>query len=116
MYRGEVWYADLDPVRGSEANKVRPVVIVSNDAYNAAARRMGRGVLTVVPLTSNVKRVLSFQVLVSKRGSGLAVDSKAQAEQVRAVDMGRLVNRVGKLSSEEEAALDDALRVHLGIS
>ena len=116
MYRGEVWYADLDPVRGSEANKVRPVVIVSNDAYNAAARRLGRGVLTVVPLTSNVKRVLSFQVLVSKRGSGLAVDSKAQAEQVRAVGMGRLVNRAGKLSSEESAALDDALLVHLGIS
>ena len=74
---------------------------MSNDAYTAAARRLGRGVLTVVPLTSNVKRVLSFQVLVSKRGSGLAVDSKAQAEQVRAVDMGRLVNRVGKLSTEE---------------
>ncbi|MFJ3403308.1 type II toxin-antitoxin system PemK/MazF family toxin [Promicromonospora sp. NPDC090134] len=92
------------------------LVIVSNDAYNAAARRLGRGVLTVVPLTSNVKRVLSFQVLVSKRGSGLAVDSKAQAEQVRAVDMGRLVNRVRKLSTEEESALDDALRVHLGIS
>ncbi|MFD2026752.1 type II toxin-antitoxin system PemK/MazF family toxin [Promicromonospora aerolata] len=116
MYRGEIWYADLDPVRGSEANKVRPVVIVSNDAYNAAARRLGRGVLTVVPLTSNVKRIHSFQTLVSKPGSGLPVDSKAQAEQVRGVDMDRLVNRVGKLSAEEVADLDDALLVHLGIS
>ena len=116
MYRGEIWYADLDPVRGSEANKVRPVVIVSNDAYNAAARRLGRGVFTVVPLTSNVSRVLSFQVLVEAAGSGLKVDSKAQAEQLRAVDMVRLVNRAGKLSAEQLAELDDAMLVHLGIS
>ncbi|MDR7382783.1 mRNA interferase MazF [Promicromonospora iranensis] len=91
-------------------------MIVSNDAYNAAARRLGRGVLTVVPLTSNVKRVHSFQTLVSKQGSGLPVDSKAQAEQVRSVDMVRLVNRVGKLSAEEAAELDDALLIHLGIA
>jgi mRNA interferase MazF len=73
-------------------------------------------VLTVVPLTSNVKRVHSFQTLVSKQGSGLPVDSKAQAEQVRSVDMVRLVNRVGKLSVEEAAELDDALLIHLGIA
>jgi len=116
MYRGEVWYADLDPVQGSEPYKVRPVVIVSNDAYNAAARRLGRGVLTVVPLTSNVKRVHSFQTLIAKESSGLSVDSKAQAEQVRALDMGRLVNRVGKVSAEEAAELEGALLVHLGLS
>lgn len=115
MLRGEIWYADLDPVRGSEANKTRPVVIVSNDAHNAAARRLGRGVLTVVPLTSNVRRVLSFQVLVEKDGSGLAVDSKAQAEQLRAVDMARLVRRVGRLTGAQLAALDKAVLLHLGI-
>ena len=52
MKRGEVRVIDLDPVRGSEANKRRPAVIVSNDGANSTAERLGRGVLTVVPVTS----------------------------------------------------------------
>ena len=55
--RGSIHLVDLEPVRGSEANKVRPAVVVSNDGANAAADRLGRGVVTVVPLTSNVQRV-----------------------------------------------------------
>jgi mRNA interferase MazF len=113
MRRGEVWYADLEPVRGAESNKVRPVVIVSNDSHNTVAQRLGRGVLTVVPLTSNVQRVLTFQVLVEADSAGLRVDSKAQAEQVRALDLSRLVNRAGQLTAGQLAALESALMVHL---
>ena len=51
MRRGEIRLVDLEPGRGSEADKTRPAVIVSNDGANAAAARSGRGVLTVVPVT-----------------------------------------------------------------
>ncbi|WP_304599252.1 type II toxin-antitoxin system PemK/MazF family toxin [Isoptericola sp. BMS4] len=95
---------------------MRPVAIVSNDSHNAAARRLGRGVLTVVPLTSNTRRVLSFQVLVDAESSGLSRDSKAQAEQVRALDVSRLVGRAGRLTPEQLAALDDALALHLALA
>lgn len=115
MLRGEIWQVDLDPVRGSEANKQRPAVIVSNDRANATATRLGRGVVTVVPLTSNTDRVYPFQVLVSAPTSGLTVDSKAQAEQIRSVAAERLLRRIGHLSSGELAALDDALRLHLAL-
>jgi mRNA interferase MazF len=115
MRRGEIWYADLDPSRGSESNKVRPVVIVSNDAHNSVIARLRRGVLTVVPLTTNVRRVYSFQVLVERGASGLSSSFKAQAEQVRALDVSRFVNRAGALTSEQMRALDDALLLHLGI-
>jgi mRNA interferase MazF len=116
MRRGDVWYADLDPARGSEANKVRPVVIVSNDARNRSADRSGRGVLTVVPITSNTARILPFQVLVPAGAStGLDTDSKAQAEQVRSIDMARLTSRAGALDAETTAALDEALMLHLGL-
>lgn len=57
MRRGEVRLVDLDPVRGSEANKQRPAVVVSNDRANAVAQRLERGVVTVVPLTSNTARI-----------------------------------------------------------
>ena len=64
MRRGDIHLVDLDPARGSEANKRRPAVIVSNDAANATAGRLGRGVITVVPVTSNIDRVFPFQVLL----------------------------------------------------
>ena len=52
MRRGEVRLVDLEPVRGSEASKRRPAVLVSNDRANATAARLGRGVVTVVPVLS----------------------------------------------------------------
>ncbi|GAA1987119.1 type II toxin-antitoxin system toxin endoribonuclease MazF9 [Isoptericola halotolerans] len=115
MHRGEIWLADLDPSRGSKSDKVRPVVIVSHDAHNRVARRLGRGVLTVVPLTSSTRRVLTFQVLIDQESSGLPRDSKAQAEQVRALDVSRLVERAGRLTREQLAAVEDALRLHLDL-
>jgi mRNA interferase MazF len=114
MLRGEIWQVDLDPVRGSEANKRRPAVVVSNDRANATATRLGRGVVTVVPVTSSTDKVYPFQVRLSAQ-RGLAVDSKAQAEQVRSVTTQRLLHRIGQVSPAELAELDDALRLHLAL-
>ena len=85
MLRGEIRLVDLEPARPGEADKRRPAIIVSNDRANAAAARLGRGVVTVVPVTSNTTRVYPFQVLLTNEETGLRVDSKAQAEQVRAI-------------------------------
>jgi mRNA interferase MazF len=114
MLRGEIWGVDLDPVRGSEANKQRPAVIVSNDRANAAAIRLGYGSVTVVPVTSNTDKVYPFQVMLSTAG-GLPVASKAQAEQVRSVAAQRLLRRIGRVSTRELAELDNALRLHLAL-
>jgi mRNA interferase MazF len=113
MRRGEVRLADLEPVRGSEANKRRPAIIVSNDRANATAGRLGRGVVTVVPVSSNVARVYPFQVRLAAEKTGLRVDSKAQAEQVRAVAVQRLGPVLALLPNSVMAELDDALRLHL---
>lgn len=115
MRRGEIWLADLDPVRGTEANKRRPVVIVSNDAANASADRRGKGVVTVVPVTSSIATVFSFQVLLPAGETGLQRDSKAQAEQVRALDVTRLGPAVGRMPTNLMADLDEALRRHLAL-
>ncbi|TKJ21699.1 type II toxin-antitoxin system PemK/MazF family toxin [Blastococcus sp. CCUG 61487] len=113
MRRGDIRLTDLEPVRGSEADKRRPAIVVSNDRANAAAVRLGRGVVTVVPVTSNVSRVFPFQVLLRAEATGLQVDSKAQAEQVRSVAVERLGPAVGRLPAPVLAELDDALRLHL---
>lgn len=115
MRRGEIVIVSLDPASGSEAGKTRPAVVVSNDAANATATRLGRGVVTVVPVTSNVSRVYPFQVLLPARMTGLPQDSKAQAEQVRSVAVERVGKRVGALPPPLAAELDQALRLHLDL-
>ena len=113
--RGDICLVDLEPVRGPEADKRRPAVIVSNNIANATATRLGRGVVTVVPVTSNIARVHPFQVLLPAGSTGLARDSKAQAEQVRPVSVERIGDRLGVVPAPLLADLDDALRLHLGL-
>ncbi len=115
MRRGEIRLVDLEPTRGSEADKRRPAVIVSNDRANATAERLGRGVVTIVPVTSSVSRVFPFQTLLPAQDTGLKVDSKAQAEQVRSVSLDRLGPVLGRVPGQLMAGLDDALRLHLGL-
>lgn len=95
--------------------KRRPGVIVSNDGANTAASRLDSGVVTIVPVTSNVERIHPFQVLLTAEATGLARDSKAQAEQVRSVAVQRVGDRIGTLGSADLAELDEALRIHLAL-
>lgn len=115
MRRGDVVLVDLDPALGSEAAKRRPAVVVSNDGANATAERLGRGVVTLVPVTTNLERVYPFQIMLPAAQSGLRHDSKAQAEQVRSVDVTRVVQTVARLSPQLMAGLDDRLRLHLAL-
>ena len=116
MQRGDIVWVDLDPVRGTEANKVRPAVVVSNDGANRTARRLGRGVLTVVPVTTNVHRVHPFQVLLPADRCGLTVTSKAQAEQIRSVSVDRVGDLAGRLPADLGGDLDAAIRLHLALA
>ena len=115
MRRGEIRWVDLDPARGSEANKRRPAVIVSNDGANSTASRLGRGVITVVPVTSSIERVYPFQVRLAAATTGLGHDSKAQAEQVRSVAVGRVGELAGQVAAPTMLEIDDALRLHLAL-
>jgi len=113
MLRGEIRLVDLDPAHHGEANKRRPAVIVSNDRANATAARLGRGVVTVVPMTSSLARVFPFQVALPAESTGLRVDSKAQAEQIRSVSVDRVGSALGRVPAPLMADLDAALRLHL---
>ena len=111
MKRGEIFFAALDPTRGSEIQKTRPVIIVSNDAANRAA-----SLVTVVPLTSNISSIHPFEVKLATHDTGLPKDSKAMAQQVRTIDKARLGSlRRGSVSAAKMRHLDDALRLHLAL-
>ena len=113
MRRGEIRVVGLDPVTGTESAQDRPAVIVSNDGANTTAAVLGRGVVTVVPVTSNTEMVHPFQVMLEAASTGLSLDSKAQAEQVRSVDVRRIGDLVGMVPLDLIAQIDDAMRLHL---
>jgi mRNA interferase MazF len=115
MRRGEIRRVDLEPARGTEANKQRPAILVSNEGANAMAARLGRGVLQIVPLTSNLAYVAPYHVVIPAAASGLRRDSKAQAEQVRAVDVSRLGPVLGFVPPALMDAVDQALRIQLAL-
>ncbi len=116
MERGDVFYVTLEvPPVGSEQGKRRPAVIVSSNAANNSAQRRGRGVITVVPFTSKLGELYPFQVLLLATETGLPVDSKAQAEQVRSIATERLGARLGRVPEARMRELDDALRLHLSL-
>jgi mRNA interferase MazF len=107
MKRGEVWWVEFDPAVGSEVRKTRPAVIVSNDAAN---RNLAR--VVVVPLTSSTGRQYPGEALVTVNGHS----SKAMADQIMAADKGRLKGPMGALSKLDIRAVEDAIRVHLGLA
>lgn len=115
MRRGEIWLVDFEPARGSEANKRRPAVIVSNDGANIRAERLGRGVVTVIPVSSKVDRVYTFQVILPAVATGLRRDSKAQGEQIRSVTIERIGPRLGAVPPVLMSEIDEALRLHLAL-
>ncbi|MEW6354301.1 MAG: type II toxin-antitoxin system PemK/MazF family toxin [Pseudomonadota bacterium] len=111
MKRGEIYYADLSPSIGSEINKRRPVLIVSNNANNNAATT-----LTILPITSNAERVYPFEIALTKKDSGLPKPSKAQAQQIRTISKQRIKGKVqGRLNKETMALVDAALKLHLAL-
>ena len=111
MKRGDIVFADLSPTVGSEINKRRPVLIVSNDANNRVA-----STVTVLPITSNITKVFPFEIALAREDSGLPKDSKAQAQQIRTIAKERVSGQpVGRLKQDKMRAVDVAIRLHLAL-
>jgi mRNA interferase MazF len=108
--RGDVLLVDFDPTLEGEANKVRPAVVMSNNANNNFAPT-----ITVLPLSTNTLKLYPFQVLLEASITGLDADSKAQAEQVRTMSKKRIRGFVKSLPDDIVGKLEQALKLHLGL-
>lgn len=115
MLRGEIRSVDFGEALPGESAYQRPAVIVSNDGANSTAARLGKGIVTVAPMTSNVSRVYPFQVLIPAHESGLEHDSKVQAEQVRSISVERVRRSLGSVPAPLMQRVDEALRLHLSL-
>jgi len=104
--RGDIYWVALDPTLGTEIRKTRPAVIVSNDSCNTYGSRV-----VVLPITSNVTTLYPGEASIEVQGK----PGRALGDQIRSIDKARLRSRVGRLSQDELQAVDDALRITLGL-
>jgi mRNA interferase MazF len=111
LNRGDIHYARLDPVVGSEIGKSRPVVIVSNNTNN-----QNNDTVTVLPLSTTLRRIYPFEVLVKAARTGLKKDSKVLAQQIRTISKTRVSPKcLGGIYDEDLAAVDAAIKLHLAL-
>lgn len=110
VYRGEIYYADLSPVIGSEQGGLRPVLIVQNDVGNKYSPTT-----IIAPITSRfTKKPLPTHFPLSN--CGLAKDSIALCEQLRTIDKRRLKEKLGSMDEKDKVALDKAIEISLGLA
>lgn len=107
--RGSIYYADLDPVRGSEQGGYRPVLILQNNIGNDYSPT-----IIIAAITSRVKSKLPTHVKL-KDMKGLEKDSVVLLEQIRTIDKSRLDEKIGFLNRYQMRSVDEALRISVGV-
>ncbi len=110
--RGEIYYADLSPVVGSEQGGVRPVLIVQNDVGN----KFSPTVIAAAITSQRFKTNLPTHIRVNADNCGLSKDSIVLLEQVRTIDKRRLREKMGNLDPSDMYKIDKALSVSFGLS
>lgn len=109
--RGDIFYADLSPVIGSEQGGIRPVIILQNDVGNKYSPTV-----IVAAITSQINKAkLPTHVEISSEEYGLNKDSVVLLEQVRTLDKKRLKEKIGHMTDKDMQKVDDALTVSLGL-
>ncbi len=110
--RGEIYYADLSPVIGSEQGGVRPVLIIQNDVGN----KYSPTVIAAAITSQRDKTNLPTHIKVDADGCGLSKDSIVLLEQVRTIDKMRLKEKMGSLDLNSMDRVDKALSVSFGLN
>lgn len=109
--RGDIYYADLSPVVGSEQGGVRPVLIVQNDIGN----RFSPTVIAAAITSQRAKANLPTHIMLNAQSTGLARDSIVLLEQIRTIDKHRLKERMGSLDDLAMSQVDQALSISFGL-
>ncbi|MCD2346322.1 type II toxin-antitoxin system PemK/MazF family toxin [Clostridium guangxiense] len=110
--RGDIFYADLSPVVGSEQGGIRPVIIIQNDVGNKYSPTV-----IVAAITSQINKAkLPTHVEISSEEYGLNKDSVVLLEQIRTLDKRRLKEKIGHMTDSDMEKVDYALEVSIGLS
>lgn len=109
--RGEIYYADLSPVVGSEQGGLRPVLIVQNDIGNKHSPTVIAAAIT----SQREKTKLPTHIELNSGGCGLAKDSVVLLEQIRTIDKKRLKEKMGEVDNGSMSQINTALSISFGL-
>jgi mRNA interferase MazF len=109
--RGDIFFANLEPVTGSEQGDLRPVLVVQNEAGNIHSPT-----IVIVPITRNLRKAKIPTHVVISQMYGLESDCLALVEQIRTIDRSRFGRYIGRIGNIVQAEIDTALLVCVGIS
>lgn len=110
IYRGDLFFANLNPVKGSEQGGKRPVVILQNDVGNKFSPTV-----IVAAITSRTRKKVNMPTHVPLDNAALEKDSQVLLEQIRTLDKTRLIKKVGTLTQDEMRAIDNSLEISLSL-
>jgi mRNA interferase MazF len=105
--RGDIYWVSFDPSQGTEVQKTRPAVVISNDTFNKHLNRV-----IVAPITSNIKNIFDFDCAVTVQGK----KGKVMLDQLRSIDKSRLNNRIESIDSEMLENLEKALKLTFNLT
>ncbi|MEW6624084.1 MAG: type II toxin-antitoxin system PemK/MazF family toxin [Bacillota bacterium] len=108
--RGDVWQVSLNPVRGHEQAGRRPCLIISVDLFNHGPA----GLVIIIPITTKYKGI-PFHVEISPQEGGLKEKSYIKCEDVRSISLERLIERLGTVPEEKLAAVEERLKILMGL-
>ncbi len=109
--RGDIYYADLSPVIGSEQGGVRPILVVQNDVGNKYSPT-----IIIAAITSQINKArLPTHVEITAQDFGLPKDSVVLLEQIRTIDKKRLREKIGKFDEDMMRKVDQALKISVGV-
>ena len=108
MKQREIWYSDLEPVRGSEQSGKRPVVIVSGPTMNTALQ-----IIIVCPLTSVIKNIKGCIVIQKNQINNLKKDSEVLVLQVRTISKKRLSKKIGNITKDQIEQIKQGIDLYL---
>ena len=110
IYRGDIFLANLNPVKGSEQGGKRPVVIIQNDVGNKYSPTV-----IVAPITSRIRKKANMPTHVPLNNDALKQNSQVLLEQIRTLDKTRLISKIGKVTEKEMKAIDQSVEISLSL-
>jgi mRNA interferase MazF len=108
MNQGEIWYADLEPVKGSEQAGRRPVVIISGHSMNTALQ-----IIIVCPLTSVIKNIKGCVIIEKNSINNLKKDSEVLVLQIRTISKHRLIKKLGSITNSQLELIKEGVNLYL---
>lgn len=110
LFKGDIVYVNLNPIKGSETGKTRPCIIIQNNVIN---KNSPTTIVAIITGRDRLKKKYPSHVWINKGDSGLTKDSTIQCEQIRTIDKRRILKKIGSVNKICLQKIEEAIKITL---